>query len=107
MSKRKEVAYEEGSGNVFSDLGLKDAEELFARAKIGLEVLKILQTRDLPHREIGTLLNIRQAEVSHLMRGHFHHFSEGQLLGFLKRLDRQVTLVIRQPNQKQRIALSL
>ena len=84
MSKRKAIDYEEGSGNVFADLGLKNAEELFARAKIGLEVLKILQKRDLLQREIGTLLNIRQSEVSHLMRGHFHRFSEGKLLGFLK-----------------------
>lgn len=107
MSKRKASDYEEGSGNVFADLRLKNADELFARAKIGLEVLKILQNRDLPQREIGTLLNIRQSEVSHLMRGHFHHFSEGKLLGFLKRLDREVKLVIRQPNQKQGVSLSL
>lgn len=107
MSKRTAIDYEEGSGNVFADLGLKTAEELFARAKIGLEVLKILQHRDLPHREIGALLKIRQAEVGSLMRGHFHRFSEGQLLGFLKRLDRQVSLVIRQPNQKQSISLAL
>jgi hypothetical protein len=29
----------EGSGNVFADLGLKDAEELYIRAKIGFQVL--------------------------------------------------------------------
>jgi hypothetical protein len=33
MTQQQE--FYEGSGNVFADLGLKDSEELYARAKIG------------------------------------------------------------------------
>lgn len=34
MTKAK-IEFEESSGNIFADLGLKDADELFARAQIG------------------------------------------------------------------------
>src|SRR5437879_5269974 len=89
-----EPACEEGSGNVFADLGLKDADELFARAKIGLHVQKILKDKKLAQREIASLLGIKQPEVSHLMNGHFSRFTTDKLLAFLKRLDRKVTIRI-------------
>ena len=86
--------FEEGSGNVFADLGLGDAEELFARSKIGFYVHRILKAKKLPQKEIATLLGIKPPEVSHLMNGHFSRFSTDKLLDFLKRLDRKVTIRI-------------
>ena len=85
---------EEGSGNVFADLGLDDSDELFARAKIGFHVHAILKEKNLAQREIASLLGIKQPEVSHLMNGHFSRFTTDKLLDFLKRLDRKVTIRI-------------
>ncbi len=96
-----------GSNNIFADIGLANAEELLARAQIGAQVVKILQARKLKQREIAALLSIKQSEVSHLMNGHFHRFSEGKLLTFLKCLDRQVTLLIHEPHATQGISLAL
>jgi predicted XRE-type DNA-binding protein len=87
-------AFEEGSGNVFADLGLDDSEALFARAKIGFHVYQILNAKKLPQREIASLLGIKQPEVSHLMNGHFSRFTTDKLLDFLKRLERKVTIRI-------------
>ena len=53
-----EIEIYHGSGNVFADIGLKDADELFVRAQIGIEVLKILKGRKLKQREIAELLDI-------------------------------------------------
>ena len=89
-----ETEFEEGSGNVFADLGLADADELFARAKIGFHVYEILKGKKLAQREIAALLGIKQPEVSHLMNGHFSRFTTDKLLDFLKRLDRKVTIRI-------------
>ncbi len=86
--------FEEGSGNVFADLGLDDSDELFARAKIGFHVYTILKERKLAQREIAALLGIKQPEVSHLMNGHFSRFTTDKLLEFLKRLDRKVTIEV-------------
>jgi predicted XRE-type DNA-binding protein len=86
--------FEEGSGNVFADLGLDDSDELFARAQIGFHVYKILKGKKLAQREIAVLLGIKQPEVSHLMNGHFSRFTTDKLLDFLKRLERKVTIRI-------------
>jgi len=80
----EETVFEESSGNVFADLGLEDADELFTRGKIGIQVLRLLKQRHLKQREISDLLGISQPEVSHLMKGEFQQFSEGKLLIFLK-----------------------
>lgn len=87
--------YEAGSGNVFADLGLEDADELYARAQLGFHVHKLLAARKLKQREIASLLGIKQPEVSHLMNGHFSRFTTDKLLEFLKRLDQTVSIRIR------------
>jgi predicted XRE-type DNA-binding protein len=89
-----QIRCEEGSGNVFAVLGLKDADELFARAQLGFHVHKIVTGLKLKQREIASVLGIAQPEVSHLMNGHFSRFTTDKLLGFLKRLDRKVTIQI-------------
>ncbi|MGH8520862.1 MAG: helix-turn-helix domain-containing protein, partial [Gammaproteobacteria bacterium] len=73
MAKRKkeEAGFEEGSGNVFADLGLRDADDLFTRAQLGFHVYKILEERKLKQREMASILGIAQPDVSHLMNGHY------------------------------------
>jgi predicted XRE-type DNA-binding protein len=92
--KRKPIEFEESSGNVFADLGLKDAGQLLARAQIGFHVFKILEDKKLKQREIADVLGIAQPDVSHLMNGHFSRFTTDKLLDFLKRLDRKVTIEV-------------
>ena len=96
MSKndRTGIEVEEGSGNVFADLGLQDSDERFSRAKIGFHVYQFLKAKKLPQREMASLLGIKQPEVSHLMNGHFSRFTTDKLLDFLKRLDRKVTIKV-------------
>ena len=93
--KRKPIEFEEGSGNVFADLGLKGSDQLLARAQIGYHVFKILEDKKLKQREISDILGIAQPDVSHLMNGHFSRFTADKLLDLLKRLDQKVTIQIR------------
>jgi predicted XRE-type DNA-binding protein len=97
MPKKKSthIEYEEGSGNVFADLGLEDADELLTRAQIGFHVYTLLTRRKLKQREMATLLGIAQPDVSHLMNGHFSRFTADKLLDFLRRLDQKVIIQIR------------
>src|SRR5262245_6363786 len=95
QKKTAVIEYEEGSGNVFADLGLEDADELFTRAQIGFHVYTLLKNRKLKQREIANLLSIAQPDVSHLMNGHYSRFTADKLLGFLRRLDQKVTIHIR------------
>jgi len=92
--KRKPIEFEEGSGNVFADLGLNNADQLLARAQIGFHVFRILADKKLKQREIAEVLGIAQPDVSHLMNGHFSRFTTDKLLDFLKRLNRKVTIEV-------------
>ena len=47
MKKKSKIKFEESSGNVFADLGLKDADSLLMRAELGYQILKILKGRNL------------------------------------------------------------
>ena len=107
--KAAAIEYEEGSGNVFADLGLEEADELFARAQIGFHVYTLLKRRTLKQREMAKLLGIAHPDVSHLMNGHYHRFTADKLLDFLRRLDQKVTIHIRphrpgEPYQEVRFA---
>jgi predicted XRE-type DNA-binding protein len=92
--KAEKPAFEDGSGNVFADLGLDDADERFTRAKLGFHVYQLLIGRKLKQREIAELLGIKQPEVTHLLNGHFNRFTTDKLLEVLRRLDRKVTIQI-------------
>ena len=92
--RRRSIKFEQGSGNVFADLGLKDADQPLARSQIGFHVFKILERRELTQREIAAILGIAQPDVSHLMNGHFSRFTTDKLLDFLRRLDQKVTIEV-------------
>jgi predicted XRE-type DNA-binding protein len=91
----KEIEFEESSGNVFADLGLDDADELYARGLMGLKVLDLLKIRGLKkQKDIAAQLSLKQPEVSLLVNGEFSRFSEARLMDFLKKLDHKVVIQI-------------
>jgi predicted XRE-type DNA-binding protein len=80
---RRGIDHEEGSSDVFADLGLRDGDKRLARSNLGFHVYDLLCDRQLTPREIAALLGIKQPEVSHLMNGHFNRFTTDKLLSFL------------------------
>jgi len=94
MTRKKAPEYEIGSGNVFADLELTDADELLTRAQLGHTVRLILKVKKLKQQEIAELLGIDQAEVSKLMNGQYHLFAEGRLFAFLKSFEQKVTIQV-------------
>lgn len=95
MAKKTSIQFEEGSGNVFADLGLADSDELFTRAQIGIHVITAIKNAKLSgQKTVAKILNIEQPEVSHLLNGHFSRFSTEKLLEFLNRLELKVSIQI-------------
>jgi len=78
--------WEDGSGNVYADLEIENADKLFAQAQLGYQLWQILQKKNLTRREIADLLGITPKDVSHLLNGRFSRFTKDQVLDFLKRL---------------------
>ena len=86
---------EEGSGNVFADLGLADAEELEGKAQLAYRIGEIIRGRHLTQAEAADVLGATQPIVSNLMNGQLHGFSLVRLVRFLNALDRDVEIVVR------------
>ncbi len=92
--KNTEIEFEMGSGNIFADLGLDDADELYTRAALGVQVMKILKARSLSQQEAADYLGIKQPEVSAIMCAKFSRFSQERLIGFLNKLNQKVTIQV-------------
>ena len=88
MSDRVEI--EKSSGNLFEDLDLPDADELFLKATLGFEVFQIIGKRKLTQAEAADVLGVKQPEISRLKKGKFNHYSVERLMTFLTRLNRDI-----------------
>ena len=92
MSKK---GYEMGSGNVFKDLGIPNAEEHLVKAQLVFKIDRIMKSRRLKQAEAAELLGIKQPDVSKMLRGEFRQFSVERLLRFLVALDQDVEIVVK------------
>ena len=92
MSKTK---FEVGSGNVFHDLRLPNAEEHLVKAQLVYKIDTILRARELKQVEAGKLFGIPQPDVSRMLRGEFRQFSVERLMRFLVALNHDVEIVVR------------
>ena len=93
MTTRTKV--EAGSGNIFADLGLPDAENHFLKAQIVSEIYRLTGERKLTQARAGKLMGISQPEVSRMFKGHFREYSIDRLMGFLTTFDRDVEIVVK------------
>ena len=85
---------ERGSGNVFTDLGLPDAEAHLLKAQLVARIDEIIRRRGLKQVEAAKLLGLSQPDVSRLLRGDFREYSMERLLRLLTALGRDVNIVI-------------
>lgn len=94
----------EGSGNVFADLGLRNAEQEVLKAQLTLQIYTILKGSGMTQVEIAKVLGVRQPQVSLLMRNRAGNFSVGRLMEFLTALRQDVEITVR-PTRKEHGAL--
>ena len=92
--------YSEGSGNVFADLGLPNADELLAKADLAVRITDILRRRRLTQVQAAEILAVDQPKVSALIRGRIAGFSIERLLRFLLLLGADVAITIQPHHQR-------
>ena len=92
MSKKR---YETGSGNVFKDLGVPNADEHLVKAQLVFKIDGIMKGRRLTQVQAAAMFGVRQPDVSMMLRGEFRQFSVERLLRFLVALDQDVEIVVR------------
>ncbi|MBV4368481.1 helix-turn-helix domain-containing protein [Erwinia sp. BNK-24-b] len=89
------IAVEHSSGNVFADLGLRDADKLKIKSGLAIEIIKTMRLLDLSQVAAGKRMGISQAKVSNLLRGDFTNLSERKLMDCLNRLGCDIEIVIK------------
>src|SRR5260370_16564821 len=80
---RKPIRVEKSSGNVFADLGLPHPEQELLKARLTLQIYRLIQKRGLKQAEAGKILAIKHPHVSPSFPTRPHSFSVYLLLDFL------------------------
>jgi predicted XRE-type DNA-binding protein len=85
---------EEGSTNVYADLGRPDADEMLVKAQLAAKIGDTIKRRRLTQIEAAELIGMPQPKLSGLLRGQFRGISEAKMLNCLTRLGRDVKIVV-------------
>lgn len=85
---------EEGSTNVYADLGRPDADEMLIKAQLATKIGEIIKRRRLTQVEAAEIIGMPQPKLSGLLRGQFRGVSEAKMLNCLTRLGRDVRIVV-------------
>ena len=96
----------EGSGNVFADLGLPNADQELTKARLTLQIYRIIKDRGITQTEAGKILGIPQPHVSALARNRSGNFSVGRLIDFLTSLGQDGEITVR-PTRKDHDQMSV
>ena len=90
----KKVNYTRGSGNVFSDLELPDADERLLKAQLAVQIRRFIEQKEWTQAETAEVIGLDQPKVSNLLRGRLAGFSVDRLLNILNRLGHNVEVRI-------------
>jgi predicted XRE-type DNA-binding protein len=94
MSAADEIEVTQSSGNVFADLGLPDADELYAKSLLSILIARTIRDRGITQTEAARLLGTTQPKISDLFRGRLSGFSLERLFRFLNALGKSVRIQV-------------
>ena len=90
-----EISVERGSGNVFADLDLPDADSLLLKAELVSRIDDIIRQHRTTQAEAAHALGLSRSQLSRLLRGDFREYSLEHLLRLLMTLGCDIDIVIR------------
>jgi predicted XRE-type DNA-binding protein len=96
---------EKGSGNVYTDLGIANSEEMFVKAQLSTKIGEIIKLRKMTQVEAAQLLGMPQPKLSNMLRGQFRGISEAKMLECLTRLGRDVQIVVITPSKSRKVGM--
>jgi len=99
MSKKTLPAHEVGSGNIFADVGLPNAEEHQLKAALVVQLSRIMKQRKLSQVDAAKLLGIKQPDLSKILRGHYRGYSVARLMRMLTAFNQDIEITTR-PHRK-------
>lgn len=94
IKEQDDFALERGTGNLFADLGLPDAEREQLRAVLAAEIGKSLMDDSLSVRAAERLTGFAAADFSRIRRAKLKGFTIDRLMTILDRLNREVRVSV-------------
>lgn len=88
-----------GSGNVFADLGLPDADKLKIKSGLVIEITRAIRSLGLTQKAAAERMGIPQPKVSAMLRGDFTNLSERKLMDCLNRLGYDIEIKVKPANE--------
>jgi predicted XRE-type DNA-binding protein len=85
---------EEGSTNVYADLGFADTDEMLIKAQFASKIAEIIKRRRLTQTAAAKLIGLPPPKLSGLLRGQFRGMSDAKMLACLTRLGRDMRIVV-------------
>ena len=106
-SQPADSAVDMGTGNVFADLGLADADERQLRVKLAMRLNDLLQAEGMTQAAAARKLGMAQPHVSELKNYKLTRFSSERLLHYITLMGRDVEIFIRPcaPNSSRRTSV--
>jgi predicted XRE-type DNA-binding protein len=92
---KKPVRVDEGSGNVFADLGFANPDLALAKAELVQRIRDLIEERELTQVKAAKLLRLDQPKVSALVRGRVEGYTIDRLFRFLNALGQRVEISVR------------
>jgi predicted XRE-type DNA-binding protein len=96
--KAATVRFEASTGNVFADMGARDADERLAKAELARIVRSLVRERQASEgwtqARAAAALGIKAPDMSNLMRGKLAGFSQERLAHFLTQLGMDVRIQV-------------
>jgi predicted XRE-type DNA-binding protein len=99
-TKKKLPTHTRGSGNIFADLGLPNAEEHQLKAALVVQLKRLIAERDLSQVTAAKLVEMKQPDLSKLLRGQLKLVSVEKLLRMLTAFDQDVEITVK-PHRKR------
>jgi predicted XRE-type DNA-binding protein len=96
------VSIDNGTGNVFEDLGLPSSDTDLLKIEIAAAITATIQRRELTQDEAAKITGTDQAKISGIVRGRVKGFSVERLMTFLVLLGQDIDIRISKKTKKSR-----
>jgi len=83
-----------GSGNVFGDLGRRNAGVEQARAILAAKIIRTLDERGLSTREAERLTHVAHSEFSRIRNARLERFTIDRMIAILGKLDEDIEVKV-------------
>lgn len=80
------IPIEEGSGNVYLDLGYPDAEEMLAKADLTHQLQQAIDSQGITKRQAAQKIGVPELWLSDLLTGQFRSVDVATIIACLERM---------------------